>query len=1050
MEYNSSEKYEVIAKENDYQVAINDSFEENYVSQINVKKEKKREFPFIFYIFLLTLILFIGAVIALLIISYKYDKNYSESDQDIYVKQSISDHNYSKLVFNNGLEIVLIQVHYNDTAGGAISFEKGYLDQEYLPGYLKLAFYSLRNTDINSSRYLNYYMGNLQLSTEEFYSTISFNILNSGFGHYLSNFTNKISFDAKKDNVTDLLKNGTRRIQNSIPINIFEEKEKHLLEFLVYGIVDKNGNDVWRQCVDNGAHINISLINTSHIKDIMIDLFNPGKVKMVFYSHYKIPLMKKMVIKNVNSLSNLIKLETNEEKTNEYYSNLNTGKVIYHQIKEDENHYIKIIYYINGNNSSLKELYKDSGYFNYIKYILDETHNESLYYKLTHSENNNAKLNIKSLSCNFEVILKSKIKFSILIKLNEYSYEYLKEIIERVYSYMEKIKMHINNLKQNDERVTELYTINAQNFTFTEDSHEIGYYKNKAKDLFYRDDKDYYLKEVWIPSDLNQSNSRIKFYSNQLTQENSVIFVSISKQIVDKYHLNESLRIFSDLKKTTKYSNITYSIHDIKDLNLYIDKVKKENSLTYYPNIFISNFSRNDKIVKEEEKLNGTYTPLNKSDNFVKFYWIKSTNFEIPKVYVNLYFFHPYLRPNTKNKSEQDTIFFYFILYMAYLEREIYFKLSDAIRAGNMIKMNFTENFFYIDVFAYSDKIIEIMTIINDIVYSNEDNIKTEIKDNFILYRDYALDDLLNFQNLDIKEVLRYEYYKGITENDKDDFPPVYNYYKFNKTNFINITESNCSFDYLNNINAQIVNGFILGYCERNKAEEIYNISKRNFNELSLIQSFYHANYNPEKFPIKSFVNKSLNREKLTENKPNNKAKELLSNVIYSFMTFGDYSYENRILAELLKKVLEHNTGRRSYRIDIINQKDIVLRFFIPRQIYINTSEFINSIIDIIKSNQDYYTNEHFDVVGDYFYYIVTNLEIKFSKNPISMKGSAIAFSYDELYDMHNVHSYKIDRDDYDNFTKTIELIINENSKYFEFSNVDMKDNNETGNGIIM
>ena len=66
------------------------------------------------------------------------------------------------------------------------------------------------------------------------------------------------------------------------------------------------------------------------------------------------------------------------------------------------------------------------------------------------------------------------------------------------------------------------------------------------------------------------------------------------------------------------------------------------------------------------------------------------------------------------------------------------------------------------------------------------------------------------------------------------------------------------------------------------------------------------------------------------------------------------------------------------------------------------------------------------------------------------MKGSAIAFSYDELYDMHNGHSYKIDRDDYDNFTKTIELIINENSKYFEFSNVDMKDNNETGNGIIM
>ena len=375
MEYNSSEKYEVITKENDYQVSVNDSFEEKFSSHKRAKKEKKRELPIIVYILLFTLILFIGAIISLFIIFHKYNSNYIIDDQDIYVKQSISEHNYSKIVFNNGLEIVLIQVHFNDTAGGSITFEKGYLDQEYLPGYLKLAFYSLRNTDRNTSRYLNYYMGNLQITTEEFYSTISFNILNSGFEHYLINFTNQISFDVEKDNITDLLKNATRRIPNYIPNNTLEDKEKHLLEFLVYGVTDKYGNDIWRQCVDNGAHINISRIDIDHIKDIMIDLFNPKKVKMIFYSHYKMSLMRKIVVRNVNSLSNLIKLDKERDKTKENYSELNTGKVIYHQIKEHENHYIKIIYYIDGYNSSLNELYKDSGYFNYIKYILDETNN---------------------------------------------------------------------------------------------------------------------------------------------------------------------------------------------------------------------------------------------------------------------------------------------------------------------------------------------------------------------------------------------------------------------------------------------------------------------------------------------------------------------------------------------------------------------------------------------------------------------------------------------------------------------------------------------------
>ena len=108
---------------------------------------------------------------------------------------------------------------------------------------------------MNSIRYLNYYMGDLQKSTEEFYSTIYFKILNSGFQKYLNNFTNNINFNIEKDNITALINNGSRRMQNSPPLDNLEEKEKHLLEFLVYNIKDKNGKDIWRQCIEGMKEI---------------------------------------------------------------------------------------------------------------------------------------------------------------------------------------------------------------------------------------------------------------------------------------------------------------------------------------------------------------------------------------------------------------------------------------------------------------------------------------------------------------------------------------------------------------------------------------------------------------------------------------------------------------------------------------------------------------------------------------------------------------------------------------------------------------------------
>ena len=157
---------------------------------------------------------------------------------------------------------------------------------------------------------------------------------------------------------------------------------------------------------------------------------------------------------------------------------------------------------------------------------------------------------------------------------------------------MEKIKAHINNMNPNiDERISELLFINEQNFSFTEDVHKGEFYKNKAKDLFYRDDKNYFLGEVWIPSDLNKNNTNIKFYTEQLTMENSVVIIGLNNDTIKKYDINNTESdisfIFENIEKTN-FSGIYYSINDLDRLNINISNVSDisdiSNELIFYKN----------------------------------------------------------------------------------------------------------------------------------------------------------------------------------------------------------------------------------------------------------------------------------------------------------------------------------------------------------------------------------------------------------------------------------------------------------------------------------
>ena len=1032
---NSYERYLVksidIINSDENNLIINNDTESKSIKYFKKDSKSKIKFPFMVYILIFTLILFLSTLLALIIISSTYKENY-KYEENIYLKPSISEHNYSRLIFDNDLEIILTQIHYNDTAAGVMTFDSGYLDPQYDPGFLKLAFLSLRHNDRDNMRYLNEYMGNLNQITEEFYSSTYFTILNSGFQNFLKNFKNYTNYSLA-ENITQHI---NRRI-NMLPeitsfLNNVNEREAHLIEYLVYNITDEKGNDVWRQGIKEQLRKKLNN-NTDMIINITKGLFNPKKIKMLFSSRYKMSLMRKYILRYFYNLTTMRKREGKKED-NKFYSKLNTNKIIYHQIKRNESNYIKINYYLENNETNLDQLYIDSGYLNYIKYILAETHEDSLYYKLTHQINGEG-VNIKELSTDFEVVLKKYIRFSILIKLNEYSYNNTKGIIEIVYNYMEKIKAHINKTNEDDERVEELYYITEQNFSFAEDAHEGQYYKNKAKDLFYRDNHDYFLKETWLPQDFKNNFSKIKDYINQLKMEKSVVIIGINEFTIGKYRLNNSNYsfIFHNITKTTNYSNISYSIHDLDKLEIKINN-DKEVPLSNHTNKFISKYSKDNKITKGEDTIYGDYKPLkaiNDNNHLIEFYWLKDTSFGIPKVYVNLLFFHPFLRPNqTEQTSEIDNLFFHIMIYLAYLQREINLALADAIRAGNIFKVSFNENTFYIDIFAYSDQVEKILEIIKEKIVLNKEEVINET--NFAIYRDYALEEFLNFDKVDVKEKLKLKFYKFLTENITD-FPPIYNYYHFSKYNFENITIKEIKS--LSLLKAPIIRGFILGYYEESEAQKIFDLFSHNYPYNNLEPALMEAKYciseiNPNNF-IKSCLYRPDGRDKkvVEDNTP-----EILNGRTYSFIHFSYYTYESRIAVELLRKIFQQERG---YRVETINQRKIYLRISFQKGEYSNTTNIIDTIIDELTKRENIYTEE-VDVVGDRYYYIKNNVECEYSKNPYTMRDTAISFSSNFLYrifDEINDFDYYIGKD-YNKFKEAIiDILKKKKNIYYELSN---------------
>ena len=981
------------------------------------------QLPFMLYIVLLTFLLLLISIIWLIVVYNKYEEYYKFYDKDVYLKPKISNHNYSKLVFDNGIEIVLIQVNYDDTAAGVLSFDTGYLDLKYDPGLLKLALLSMKNTNKKETTELEDYMGSINQVHEEFYSTIYITILNSGFQKYLKNFQDYTAH-FNEDNITETILQGFKNFKNYPTIvNSVNDREKYLIEFLVYNITDKNGKDVNRQG-DLEVIRNMLIDNPFIMFEPLGDLFNTRKTKLLFASHYKMSLMKKFILRYLRILVHDDNSTTiPSDKANEHYSEIITNKIIYHQIKENENNYIKINYYVSNDKINLEQLYIDSGYFNYLKYILDETNEDSLYYNLTHPEDNQG-INIKSLSCNFEVVLKRKIRFTIEIKLNHYSYNHIKKIIEIVYDYMEKIKSHINNLKPDDERVRELFYINEQNFTFTEDVHSDEFYKNKAKDLFYRNSHDYYLKEVWIPPALNKNKTNISFYTNQLTINNSVVIIGISDYTKDKYNLSQTDIgfIFNEIN-TTKYFNIKYSIHDLKKLNININN-NNVSELVYHKNEFISNYSSSYTVPKGEKQNYEKFELLSNNNELVKLYWIYDTSYQLPKVFINFYLFHPFQRPNFKMQNENDEMFFHLMMYISYMQREKDLILADAIRAGNIIKIGIGENYLYIDVFAFPDVIKNILKIIKEkVIPIRYDN----IKDNYMIYRDNVLEDLLNRDTL--SNILKFDFFRYLTMGD-DNFPPYYNQYSFPKTEYKNFNKLNRK--YIDSIKSPIYHIFLMGYYNKDESLELYNLYNANISLDHFKDTLDLANYTMD-LSVYDFVNKTLYKPDLKGIKKNTNYTYITDNTTYIFKRFFHYSDLNMVPFDIFKKIIEEEEVR-NISVEFFNQFDIYIKMSFPNDAIYTVESVQDELIKIMNKAKNKMMEEK-DIFGGRYYYLIKNYEIQHTINNNDLQRAALDISYNQIYNRLGAETYKLNDQDYEDFTKIIEGAFRNNKDYYEFSN---------------
>ena len=100
----------------------------NLKEPLLIRNDKKKKFPILFYDLIFALLLLLSLVISI-IVEYVQKKTNYKIYKDPFLKPNISHHNYTDVKFDNGLELLLIQVDENDIGEAQLYLIKGTLIQ---------------------------------------------------------------------------------------------------------------------------------------------------------------------------------------------------------------------------------------------------------------------------------------------------------------------------------------------------------------------------------------------------------------------------------------------------------------------------------------------------------------------------------------------------------------------------------------------------------------------------------------------------------------------------------------------------------------------------------------------------------------------------------------------------------------------------------------------------------------------------------------------------------------------------------------------------------
>ena len=280
---------------------IGEKFDESFMdkgdkSLLKNFKIKCLNIPFILYFFIFIFISCISFIIYY-IHFYKTEKeNFVEKTEMNWIPLELNDRKYDNYVFNNGLEVMLIQDPNFDMDGGAIVIENGYLDDPNKEGLSTFVTYLLSYMNFggepNNIETLENYFGKFEYGIDDIFINYRFDILHDGFKKFLGEFSSLLNYEHKNyeqikhpSNFNEI----KEKILNEIKANYMENikyiyyRENHLIEYFVYGFKNETGGEI----LPKGNPDKLKDVNYDLVYDYIKNLINAQKIKIVLFSKYK-------------------------------------------------------------------------------------------------------------------------------------------------------------------------------------------------------------------------------------------------------------------------------------------------------------------------------------------------------------------------------------------------------------------------------------------------------------------------------------------------------------------------------------------------------------------------------------------------------------------------------------------------------------------------------------------------------------------------------------------------------------------------------------------